>query len=124
MVFTRSRWIRLIQVIILILILLPIARMFFPTLFIFPWFYRCHPANSEPDPYLVRACEYVRKHGIRSAAGNPIKRTITEIIEAEDLDGSQVVFIFLDCCGDMGDMIRINKETGEVIGYVKGSFVY
>ncbi len=123
-VFPSSRWSLLIQIVILILILLPLARMFFPTLFVFPWFYRCHPVDPKPEPYLVKACEYVRKHGIRSAAGNPVRRTIAGMVEGPDLDGSLVIFIFLDCCSDTGDMIRIDKESGEVIGYLAGSFVY
>jgi hypothetical protein len=124
MELTMSRRRLLILFVLLILILLPLARMFFPSSFVFPWFYRCYPADSDPDPYLVKACEYVRRHGIRSAAGNPIGRTIREIVEGTDPDGSQVIFVFLDCCGDMGDMIRIDKETGEVMGYVRGFFVY
>jgi hypothetical protein len=124
MVFTKSRWKFLILIVVLILILIPVVRMLVPSLFIFPWFYRCHPSDPKPDPYLVKACEFVRRHGIRSAAGNPINRTIREIVEGTDPDGSQVIFVFLDCCGDMGDMIRIDKETGVVIGYVKGLPVY
>ncbi|NIM95779.1 MAG: hypothetical protein GTO18_18930 [Anaerolineales bacterium] len=123
-VFPKEKRILIIQIVILILILIPVVRIFFPSLFIFPWFYRCVPTDPEPDPYLVKACEYVRKHGVRSAAGNPVKSTIREMFEVTEEDGSQIIFIYLDCCGDNGDMIRIDKQTGEVLNYVKGFFVY
>ena len=109
---------------IIVLVGYGLVRTFAPTLVISASTYQCEPGENDPDGYLVKICEYVKEHDIRSRAGDPTLRTIVEIEEGLGSKGREVIYITLDCCGDFGDTAVIEKATGEVIDYLKGHATY
>ncbi len=101
-----------------------LVRTFFPTLVISARTYRCEASDNDPEGYLVRICEYVKENDIRSRAGDPTLRSIAKQEEGKEPPGREVIYIYLDCCGDFGDLAIIDTATGEVIDYIPGTFTY
>jgi hypothetical protein len=80
--------------------------------------YDCRPRDNDPEEYMVAICRYLNQEQIR--VGDWSTFDIEDIREAE-FNGRAAILIHLDCC-HTGDTSYIDRETGEVLGYVKGAW--
>jgi hypothetical protein len=101
-----------------------LVRTFMPTWVISASSYRCQAGEHDPDGTLVKICEYVKEHDIRSRTGDPTARSIAGTYDGVDADGREVTYVELDCCGDWGDTAVLDKATGEVVDYIRGNVTY
>ena len=78
----------------------------------------CPPRPEDDTGHLEAICEYILENSIDVSPGKPQSYNIVRIEEGK-LGERDIIVVYLDCCY-IGDIARIDKQTGEVLSFQLG----